>query len=455
MTVCNMSIEAGAKAGLIAPDDTTFAYLEGRDHAPDGRRLGRGRSPTGARSPPTTAPTSTRRSSSTPPTIAPARLLGHQPRPGHRHRRRGARPRRVRRPGRARRRRAGPSSTWASPPARRCATSRVDTVFIGSCTNGRIEDLRAAAAVAEGRRVAAGVRTLVVPGSWRGEGAGRGRGPRHDLHAPPASTGASPGCSMCLAMNPDKLAPGERCGVHLQPQLRGPPGPGRAHPPRLPRRRRRHRHRRPLRHPRRPRTEQEPRMEAVRIVTGTAVPLDRSDVDTDQIIPTDWLKRVERTGFEQGPLLGVARRPRLRAQRRALRRRHASSSPAPTSAPARPASTPSGRSMDYGFQAVISPRFGDIFRNNCTKNGLVPVQVAAEVGEQLLRRGRGRPDARDHHRRRAAHGRGAGARHRRRRSRSTTPPATASSRASTTSASRSAPPTPSPPTRARGARLAV
>ena len=68
----------------------------------------------------------------------------------------------------------------------------VDTVFIGSCTNGRIEDLRAVAAVAEGRTVAAGIRTLVVPGLVRGEGPGRGRGPRHACSPPPASTGASP-----------------------------------------------------------------------------------------------------------------------------------------------------------------------------------------------------------------------------------------------------------------------
>ena len=82
----------------------------------------------------------------------------------------------------------------------------VDTVFIGSCTNSRIEDLRAAAAVLDGRHVHGG------PGPRRArhprrEGPGRGRGPRHASSPPPASSGASPGCSMCLAMNPDKLAP--------------------------------------------------------------------------------------------------------------------------------------------------------------------------------------------------------------------------------------------------------
>ena len=92
-------------------------------------------------------------------------------------------------------------------------------------------------------------------------------------------------------------------------------------------------------------------MESVRIVSGTAVPLDRSDVDTDQIIPSDWLKRVERTDFGTGSS-----------------REHAV-----------------WAIQQYGFQAVISPRFGDIFRNNSTKNGLVPVVVAPEVGEQLLR----------------------------------------------------------------------
>ena len=100
---------------------------------------------------------------------------------------------------------------------------------------------------------------------------------------------------MCLAMNPDKLAPGRAVRLDLQPELRGPPGPGRAHPPRLAGGGRGHRRRRPLRHAPGPRP-----VKPVVVVSGRAVPLDRSDVDTDQIIPSDWLKRVERTGFGAG-----------------------------------------------------------------------------------------------------------------------------------------------------------
>ncbi len=124
-------------------------------------------------------------------------------------------------------------------------------------------------------------------------------------------------------------------------------------------------------------------MQAVHIVTGTAVPLDRSDVDTDQIIPSDWLKRVERTGFEKG-LFSEWRDDRdfvLNQQQYA----------GATILVAGPNfGTGSSREhavwaiQQYGFRAVISPRFGDIFRNNAAKNGLVPVVVAPEVGEQLL-----------------------------------------------------------------------
>ena len=125
-------------------------------------------------------------------------------------------------------------------------------------------------------------------------------------------------------------------------------------------------------------------MDAVRIVTGTAVPLDRSDVDTDQIIPSDWLKRVERTGF------GVGLFSEWRDDRDfVLNQPQYAGATILIGGPN--FGTGSSREhavwaiMDYGFKAVISPRFGDIFRNNSTKNGLVPVQVSAEVGERLMR----------------------------------------------------------------------
>ena len=125
-------------------------------------------------------------------------------------------------------------------------------------------------------------------------------------------------------------------------------------------------------------------MEAVRIVTGTAVPLDRSDVDTDQIIPSDWLKQVERTGFEKG-LFSEWRDDRDFV----LNQEEYAGATILVAGPN--FGTGSSREhavwaiQQYGFKAVISPRFGDIFRNNSTKNGLVPVVVDAEVGEQLLR----------------------------------------------------------------------
>ena len=121
----------------------------------------------------------------------------------------------------------------------------------------------------------------------------------------------------------------------------------------------------------------------VQIVTGRAVPLDRSDVDTDQIIPSDWLKRVERTGFGAG-LFSEWRDDRAFVLNDP---RYAGA----TILVAGPNfGTGSSREhavwalLDYGFEAVVSPRFGEIFRNNATKQGLVPVQVDPELGRALL-----------------------------------------------------------------------
>ncbi|MCX7620169.1 MAG: 3-isopropylmalate dehydratase small subunit [Acidimicrobiales bacterium] len=125
-------------------------------------------------------------------------------------------------------------------------------------------------------------------------------------------------------------------------------------------------------------------MEPVRIVKGTGVPLGRSDVDTDQIIPSDWLKKVERTGFGAGLFSEWREDPDF-----VLNDSRYQGATILITGPN--FGTGSSREhavwaiMDYGFKAVVSPRFADIFRNNCTKNGLIPVQVPPEIGEALLR----------------------------------------------------------------------
>jgi 3-isopropylmalate/(R)-2-methylmalate dehydratase small subunit len=124
-------------------------------------------------------------------------------------------------------------------------------------------------------------------------------------------------------------------------------------------------------------------MEPVNIVSGRAVPLDRSDVDTDQIIPSDWLKQVERTGFEKGLFSEWRDDPAFVMNDE----RFAGASiliGGPNFGVGSSREHAVWAIQQSGFAAVISPRFGDIFRNNATKNGLVPVVVPAEVGRQLL-----------------------------------------------------------------------
>jgi 3-isopropylmalate/(R)-2-methylmalate dehydratase small subunit len=133
-------------------------------------------------------------------------------------------------------------------------------------------------------------------------------------------------------------------------------------------------------------------MDAVRVVAGRALPLDRSDVDTDQIIPAEWLKRVERTGFGAG-LFSTWRE----SERDFVlnREEHAGASilvAGPNFGTGSSREHAVWALTDWGFKAVISPRFGDIFRNNATKAGLVPVVVPPEVGEALLRAVEADPD---------------------------------------------------------------
>jgi len=223
MTVCNMSIEAGAKAGLIAPDDTTFAYLEGRAHAPTGAAWER------ALEDWQTLPTDDGAAFDKEVVLDAGAILPHVSW--------GTNPSQVvpldgvvpdpESFAEASEREAGQRALeyMDLKPGTLVRDIPLDTVFIGSCTNSRIEDLRAAADVARGQRVASGVRALVVPGSHAVKAQAESEG----LDAVFRTAGfewREPGCSMCLAMNPDKLAPGERCASTSNRNFEGRQGRG-------------------------------------------------------------------------------------------------------------------------------------------------------------------------------------------------------------------------------------
>ena len=223
MTVCNMSIEAGARAGMIAPDETTFAYIKGRPYAPKGEAFDHAveywrtlPSDPGAQydrvvtlhaseiAPMVTWGTS-------PETALP--ITGAVPDPASV----------ADEAARAQMQRM--LDYMALTPGQELASIPVDVVFIGSCTNGRIEDIRAAAQVARGKRVAPGVRALVVPGS----GLVKQQAEAEGLDRVMLDAGfewREAGCSMCLGMNPDKLTPGQRCASTSNRNFEGRQGPG-------------------------------------------------------------------------------------------------------------------------------------------------------------------------------------------------------------------------------------
>ena len=291
MTVCNMTIEGGGRAGMIAPDDDDVR-LGGR-----ARRRGR------------------------PGLVGPAHRRRRDVRQGGRRRRRRAEPdgelgdepgagrRRHRRRARAlaARARSARWPTWTCGRARRSQDIRLDRVFIGSCTNSRIGDLRAAAAVVEGHRVASHVDAMVVPGSVQVKRQAEAEG-LDEVFRAAGFDWRGAGCSMCLGMNPDIAAPGERVASHLEPQLRGAPGPRRPHATSSARRW-------PPRPPSRATSStsasgaRSHRMRAIETITGPVAVLTRDDVDTDQIIPKQFLKRVERTGFGEFLFYDWAKEP--------------------------------------------------------------------------------------------------------------------------------------------------
>jgi 3-isopropylmalate/(R)-2-methylmalate dehydratase large subunit len=223
MTVCNMSIEGGARAGMVAPDDVTFAYLEGRPFAPKGKEW------EAALEYWRTLPSDPGASFDKEVVIDAGALLPHVtwgtnpaqvvsidgsvPDPDH-----FAQPAERDAAARA----LAYMGLTAGTPIREIA---VDTVFIGSCTNARIEDLRAAAAVLDGRSIRPGLRALVVPGSHRVKAQAESEG-LDEVFRGAGFEWREPGCSMCLGMNPDQLTPGERCASTSNRNFEGRQGRG-------------------------------------------------------------------------------------------------------------------------------------------------------------------------------------------------------------------------------------
>lgn len=221
MTVCNMSIEAGARAGLIAPDQTTYEYLRGREFAPQDFDAAVQRWKE--------LPTDDRaqydrvevfQAADIQPQVTWGTNLGQVTHIGGKVPEPADFPDPIDRKGTAK-----SLEYMGLKPGTPISSIRIDRVFIGSCTNGRIEDLRAAAAVVRGHRVADGIQAMVVPGSGlvkrQAEAEGLDR-----VFTEAGFQWRQPGCSMCLAMNPDKLEPGQRCASTSNRNFEGRQGKG-------------------------------------------------------------------------------------------------------------------------------------------------------------------------------------------------------------------------------------
>ena len=223
MTVCNMSIEAGARAGMIAPDETTFAYVTGRPYAPKGAALeaalawwtslpadeGAVYDKTVVLDAAEISPMVTW--GTNPEAVVAIDATVPDPAAEADEAKRAQLARMV--------------EYMGLVPGQKMTDLKIDVVFIGSCTNGRIEDMRAAATIAKGRKVAPGVRALVVPGS----GIVRQLAEAEGIDKVLIEAGfewREPGCSMCLGMNPDKLTPGQRCASTSNRNFEGRQGPG-------------------------------------------------------------------------------------------------------------------------------------------------------------------------------------------------------------------------------------
>ncbi|RCH92216.1 3-isopropylmalate dehydratase [Rhizopus azygosporus] len=432
MSICNMSIEAGARAGMIAPDEITFEYLRQKPLAPKGEEWDRAvaywktlRSDPDAAYDITVdinaadiAPTVTWGTS--PQDVAP--ITGKTP-----------------------------DLDAITDPARRLAVQRaldyigiapntplegvkIDKVFIGSCTNSRIEDLRAAAAVVKGKRVAEWVDAMVVPGS----GLVKLQAEREGLDKIFTDAGfdwREAGCSMCLGMNPDQLKPGERCASTSNRNFEGRQGAGgRTHlvSPAMAAAAGikgcltdvRQLDVSPIPGPRSesPRQEVIPEHDSISAkaseipedtspvvrpppssdgqasggmpkfttLKGYAAPLDISNVDTDMIIPKQFLKTIKRTGLGSALFYHLrydtqtgAENPNFVLNQEPFRQARILVCTGPNFGCGSSREHAPWAFNDFGIRCILAPSYADIFFNNCFKNGMLPIVLPQDQLEAI------------------------------------------------------------------------
>ena len=261
----------------------------------------------------------------------------------------------------------------------------LERIFIGSCTNSRISDLREAASIVDGRKIASSLRGMVVPGSQQVKAQAEEEG-LDEVFRSAGFEWRESGCSACLGMNPDILQPGERCASTSNRNFEGRQGAGgRTHlvSPRMAAAAAVEGHFVDIRE-----WELMP-MDPIDVIEGPVAVLDRSDVDTDQIIPKQFLKRIERTGFGEFLFYDWFRSGEIELEAH------------PILVTGRNFGSGSSREhavwalKDYGFDAVIAPSFSDIFFSNCTKNGLLPVILDEEHCRAVAGAGEARIDLDD------------------------------------------------------------
>ena len=364
MTLCNMAIEAGSRTALIAPDEKTFAFVAGRRRAPTGAQWAAALAYWQSLASDHDAAFE-RDIAIAADGIAPQVTFGTSP------------DQVVPIDG------VVPGGDGLAQPMRYMDVHAgetlqglaIDHAFIGSCTNGRIEDLRAAAAVIRGRRVAPTVRGLVVPGSMRVKAEAEAEG-LDALFIAAGFEWREPGCSLCVAMNSDRLPAGARCASTSNRNFEGRQGPGARDAFDEPAYGRGRGDRGPYR-----RRAVGLRMTPLKTVTGQAVSLPDADVDTDIIYPARFLLITEKQG------LGRYAFADRRGQPGFPFRDHGEQRPILIAGPNFGCGSSREQAPwaigDLGIRVIIASSFGEIFYSNCFRNGMLPIRLAAAEVERL------------------------------------------------------------------------